>query len=58
MVLKKEVTWCMCLDFCSVKNLTIEDKFPIPVIDDPLDEISGAQYFTKLYYILDTTRYV
>jgi hypothetical protein len=38
----------MCLDFHTLNKLKIKEKFPIPVIDDLLDELSGVQYFTKL----------
>jgi hypothetical protein len=38
----------MCPNFRVLNKLIIKDKFPIHVSDDLLDELSGAQFFTKL----------
>jgi len=48
MVLNKEGDLHMCMDFKSLNKLIIKDKFPIQVIDDLLDELHGAMFFTKL----------
>ena len=38
----------MCVDYRSLNEVTIKNKYPLPRIDDLFDQLKGASVFSKI----------
>jgi hypothetical protein len=46
-VKKKDGTQWMCMDYRSLNEVTIKNKYPLPRIEDLFDQMKGASIFSK-----------
>ena len=48
LVKKKDDTLRMCIDYKALNKNTIKNRYPIPRIDELMDELWGVKYFSKI----------
>ena len=48
LVQKKDGTWRFSVNYRKLNSLTIKNRFPLPIIEEILDELAGTKFFTKL----------
>ena len=47
-VAKKDGTLRMCVDYRALNNNTVKNKYPLPRIDDLIDQVQGCSHFSSL----------
>jgi hypothetical protein len=48
LVKKKDNTFRFCVDYRHLNSITLKGSYPVPIIDEFLDELKGASWFSSL----------
>jgi Reverse transcriptase (RNA-dependent DNA polymerase) len=48
LVPKKDESWRMCIDYRAMYKIMMKNRYPLSRIDDLLDQLKHARYFTNL----------
>ncbi|KAJ4807897.1 polyprotein [Rhynchospora pubera] len=48
LVKKKDNTWRLCVDYRKLNSCTVKNRYPIPIIEDLLDELHGSKVYSKI----------
>jgi hypothetical protein len=48
LVQKKDGSWRFCVDYRKLNDMTIKNRFPMPLVEEILDELAGTKFFTSL----------
>ena len=45
---KKDGGLRLCVDYRGLNSITVKNHYPLPLITEIIDRVSGAQYFSKV----------
>jgi hypothetical protein len=47
-VKNKDMTFRLCFDYRQLNKMTINNKYPLPIINDLFDQVGGVKVFSKI----------